>query len=95
MINFIKELFKKMNETGIYIPMAHDPKTNLPSASLTLLCISSFLVVAGIIGKWSKVIGDIDITNALNFFYACGALYFSRKISPDGKISISEEKSKE
>ena len=65
---------------GINIPTTKDPKTGKGSVSLTLVYVSATLVVLGIFGEWSGKFGDIDVGEALQFFYACSALYWARKL---------------
>ena len=74
-----KKIVIKANESGIPLPLVHDPKQKIGSVSLTLVFISSILVVVGIVGKWSKFAGEIDMNNAMEFFYASTALYFGRQ----------------
>lgn len=58
--------------------MIRDPKTGKGSVSLTLVFVSSTLVILGLVGKWSGHMGIVDISNALEFFYASSFLYFGR-----------------
>lgn len=58
--------------------MVRDPKTGKGSVSLTLVFVSSILVIVGLVGKWSGHMGVVDISNALEFFYASSFLYFGR-----------------
>lgn len=80
-----KALVVSLNAKGVPVPMIRDPKTGQSSVSLTLVFVSFNAVLIGIVGKWSKALGDIDIAQALNLFYACAALYFGRNMSTDGK----------
>ena len=80
------ELFKKwkkfvnqMNKCGVPLPTVRDPKTSTGSVSLTLVFVASLLVIVGIVGKWSQMLGEINLSYALEFFYASCALYFGRK----------------
>lgn len=85
----LKELQKKFVEfctkKGIPVVTFRDPVTQLPSASFTLLVVSSGLVIFGLINKIAKLVDGVDIDNALQFFYACAGLYFSRKLTSDKK----------
>lgn len=85
----IKELQNKLVEwctkKGIPVITFRDPVTQRPSASFTLLVISSGLVIFGLINKAAKLVDGIDIDNALQFFYACAGLYFGRKLTSDKK----------
>jgi hypothetical protein len=74
-----KNLVTKANSLGVPVPTVRDPKLGTGSISLTLVFISSLLVIIGIVGKWSKIAGDIDMNNAMEFFYASSALYFGRQ----------------
>ena len=74
-----KKFVDKMNEKGIPAPTIRDPKTGEGSVSLTLVFVSSLLVIGGIVGKWSHMLGEINLSYALEFFYASSALYFGRK----------------
>ena len=78
----------KMNQLGIPIWTIRDPKTGLGSVSLTLLFVSSVLVLVGLIGKWSGKLGGVDVSNALQFFYAASALYFGRKFQSSNSSSL-------
>jgi hypothetical protein len=71
-----REFVEKMNDKGIPLPMVRDPQTLEGSVSLTLVVMSSFLVVVGIVGKAAGLIGGIDMNSAFNFFYASTTLYF-------------------
>ena len=92
MINFLKQLkdkwmviAAKMNEFGIPIPLVRSPTSGRGDVALTLVVISSMYIQLGLIGKWSHKLEGIDIPQALNWFYACSALYWARKLSTDGK----------
>ena len=93
MIDKLKELFRKMNEHGLYAPMFRDH--GKPSVSLTLLILSSIFVILGIISfaipKW-----DIQINGwqALAWFVTNAVIYHNRgaKISKDG-FEITSNKS--
>ncbi len=70
---------------GIPVITFRDPVTQQPSASFSLLVVSSGLVIFGLINKMAKLVDGIDINNALQFFYACAGLYFGRKLTGDKK----------
>jgi len=88
-VSRFKELQKKLIEwctkKGVPVPILRDPVTQQPSASFTLLVVSSGLVIFGLINKIAKLIDGVDIDNALQFFYACAGLYFGRKLTTDKK----------
>lgn len=79
LFNLWKKLVISANTYGVPIPLVHDPKAGSASVSLTLVFISSVLVIIGIVGKWSKLAGDIDMNNAMEFLYSSLALYFGRQ----------------
>ena len=70
---------------GLPVPVLRDPVTQRPSASFTLLVVSSGLVIFGLLNKIAKLVDGVDIDNALQFFYACAGLYFGRKLSNNKK----------
>lgn len=74
----------KMNSKGVPLPLLRDPKTGVASVSLTLVFMSFGIVLVGLIGKYSRALDGIDLSQALNLFYACGALYFGRSIVSKG-----------
>lgn len=78
-------LVKFCTKKGIPVVTFRDPVTQKPSASFTLLVVSSGLVIFGLINKIAKLVDGVDIDNALQFFYACAGLYFSRKLTGDKK----------
>jgi len=88
-VNRLKEFQQKFMEwctkKGIPVPVLRDPVSQKPSASFTLLVVSSGLVIFGLINKDAKLVEGVDIQNALQFFYACAGLYFGRKLTNDNK----------
>lgn len=85
----LKELQKRLvdfcTKKGIPVPILRDVTTQKPSASFTLLVVSSGLVIFGLLNKVAKLVDGVDIDNALQFFYACAGLYFGRKLTSDKK----------
>lgn len=75
----------KMNEMGVPLPLVRDPKTKRGDVALTLVFLSSLWVQIGLVGKFTHWFQGIDMGQALNWFYACSALYWARKMSTDGK----------
>jgi hypothetical protein len=88
-VNKLKRLQKRLidwcTKRGIAVPVLRDPVTQKPSASFTLLVVSSGLVIFGLINKIAKLVDGVDIDNALQFFYASAGLYFGRKLTGDNK----------
>lgn len=85
----IKQLQDKLTEwcvkKGIPVPILRDAVSQKPSASFTLLVVSSGIVIFGLLNKMAKLVDGVDIDNALQFFYACAGLYFGRKLTSDKK----------
>lgn len=94
-----KDIVNLANDKGIPLPMVRDPQTLEGSVSLTLVVMSSFLVLIGIVGKWSGALGGIDMNSAFNFFYASTTLYFghtwiSKEPAKNDKQNIDDPDSK-
>lgn len=83
-----KILSGKMNSLGIPIPLARDPSTGKGSVPFTLVFISTLLIVAGIVGKWSGHLGGIDMNSAMQFFYTSCSLFFGHSwVHQETKLS--------
>lgn len=79
----LKELFRKMNEQGIPLPMIRiDGK---PSITATFAFISFNSALLGQIGKVTNLIGPVDLTSANYLFFGCLAAYIGRRLTGDGK----------
>lgn len=89
MIAKLKALLKELQKKGVPIVIIRDGVTGLPSITYTFFVLSGLLVILGLIGKFAKLSGGIDMDNALAFFYACSATYVGRKFT-----SPSSEKPK-
>lgn len=95
MIEKLKELFRRMNEEGIYVPMVRDHKK--PSVSLTLLILSSVAVILALL---SPSIDNLEVSfwESLSWHITSAVLYYNRgaKISKDGfEITSSESNNQE
>lgn len=75
------KIIKELQEKGLPLIILRDSVTGKPSITYSFFVISGLLVILGLIGKFAKVSGGIDMDNALNFFYGCGAMYIGRKIT--------------
>ena len=69
-----KDLVNSANSSGIPVPMVRFKGEGNPA--LTVFLVSSMLVTVGIVGKWAGHLGGIDMSNALQFFYASSTLFF-------------------
>jgi hypothetical protein len=84
-VAFLTNKLNDFNSKGIPLPTIRDPKTGLGSVSLTLVFISFNVVVAGLIGKITNLLGNVDLTNAIWLFGISCSLYFGRRINGNGK----------
>lgn len=93
MVIKLKEILKELQEKGLPIVILRDTVTGLPSITFSFFVLSGALVALGLIGKFAKLSGGIDMDNALNFFYACSATYVGRKMtSKNGNKAIEVDK---
>ena len=84
-----KDFVSKMNEKGVPMPMASYKGEGNPA--LTLVILSSFLVIVGIVGKFAGLLGGIDMNNAMQFFYASCTLFFGHTwVHKDSKGNSDE-----
>lgn len=74
-------LASKLSQHGIPIIMIREPKTGLPSISLTMMVISYSIVAIGLIGKYSKMLGEIDLQQSMNLLILTSGLYFGRSLT--------------
>jgi hypothetical protein len=89
MLEKLRKLAVYLNDKGFILPWIRDPKTGTSSVSLTMMMISFFIVVFGLIGKMSKTL-DINLTEALTLLGVTASLYFGRKIFP-GSETVQQQ----
>lgn len=77
----LKALIKDLQDKGVPLIVLRDVVTKTPSITYTFFVLSGTLVTLGLIGKFAKISGGIDMDNALAFFYACSATYVGRKFT--------------
>jgi hypothetical protein len=93
MIDKWKKFASDLNEKGIPVPTIRDPKTGFGSISLTLVFISSVIVIAGIIGKSAGLLGGLNMSSAMDFFWTAVSLYFGRQFqTKSGTVFGTESK---
>jgi len=86
----IKDVFKKMNEHGIPLPMIRVDKK--PSITATFAFISFNTAVLGQVGKVTKIIGNVDLDAANYLFFGCLFAYLGRRMTADnGKIELGKK----
>lgn len=99
LIDKVKTFIFNLNEKGIPIPLLRDPKTDAPSVTMTMMIVAFSIAVAGLIGKLTKFLGDVDVSGANYLFLTAAGLYLGRKMSGDTKktelSSNEEEESKQ
>lgn len=94
MITAIKNFIDKLNSKGIPLPLLR--LNDKPSFTGTMTFISFNTALLGQIGKVTKLIGDVDLTQANYLFLIClGAYLGNKKLTSDGKSVIVEEVNKE
>lgn len=84
MMEKIKQLISQMNEAGVPLPMMRDPLTGKASVTLTMMILSFNTALLGQLGKFTKLLGDVDMTSAMSLFVATSALYLGRKLQSNG-----------
>jgi hypothetical protein len=89
-VDKIKELFKKMNQYGIPLPMIRvDGK---PSITATFAFISFNTALLGQIGKVTKILGTVDLDAANYLFFGCLFAYLGRRMTADkGRIEFDKK----
>lgn len=87
-----RAFINKMNDKGIPVPMVRDPRTLEGSVSLTLVFLSSIWVQLGLLGRVSDFFKGINVDQALQYFYACSALYFGTTWTGKDGTKLGEPK---
>ena len=86
----IKELFKKMNQYGIPLPMIR--VDNKPSITATFAFISFNTALLGQIGKVTKILGTVDLDAANYLFFGCLFAYLGRRMTADkGRVEFDKK----
>lgn len=87
----IKTFIFDLNEKGVPLPLFRDPSHDAPSVTMTMMVIAFCIAAAGLVGKFTKFLGDVDTSGANYLFLTAAGLYLGRKMSGDSK-TITEEK---
>ena len=87
----IKPILEKLAGNGITLVWLQDPITKLPSVSLSNLVIAMVLLILSVMSNYFACLKGLNGDLAFNYFMASAALYFSRKISINGKTASSEK----
>lgn len=86
----LKSLINRLNQYGIPIPMIKDPRTGKASVTLTMMVLSFNTALLGQLGKFTNLLGNVDMTSAMSLFVATSALYLGRKFQSNGKETTIE-----
>lgn len=89
----LKQFIRTLNEKGIPLPLATDPKTGLASVSLTMMFISFNMCIIGLMGKAAGLLGGVDLGQALTLFGITASLYWGRKFQTK-EITVEKEEVK-
>jgi hypothetical protein len=70
-----------------------DPDKDAPSITFTFYYASGILALASLMGKFSKVLGDVDVSGSIYLFLSAAGLYLGRKMTSDSsKKTVDFEK---
>jgi len=79
----IKAFVNSLNQNGVPLPMVRDPSTGRASMTATLVFLSFNTALLGQMGKISKILGDVDLTQANYLFLCCLGAYLGRRMQSD------------
>ena len=91
----IKEFIKKLNEYGIPLPLLRID--GAPSLTANMVVISFITCIVGQFAKLTKVLGDIDMTQANYLLVICLANYAHKRmvVNKDKTVTIEEKDKKD
>ncbi len=91
MLEKLSQFASDLNRKGVPIPTFRDPVTGKGSLSATMMIISHMAAIVLLLGKVTKVVGDVDYSNVLWLLGLTSSLYAGRKYQKNGKdMSIGE-----
>lgn len=94
MLDKLKNMFDCLNKKGIPLPLIRI--NGAPTFTGTMTFISFNTALLGQIGKVTKLLGEVDLTQANYLFLICLGAYLGNKtINTDGKTVKVEELKKE
>lgn len=92
LVKKLKELAIKSNDHGIAIPLLRDNRTKRGSYTLTMFWVSFNVAILTLLGKVTKMIGEVEYTNVLWLLGITGSLYMGRAFRKDGdKFELAEK----
>ncbi len=91
MLEKIKNWLTKANEQGIPLPVLRDK--GVGSYTLTMYFISFNLAAFTLLGKVTKLVGDVDYNNVLWLYGLSSSIYLGRRYqkSKDGGMELGDE----
>ncbi len=89
----LKQLIQKMNEAGIPLPLFRINGAATLTGTMVVMSFTSALL--GQIGKVTKLIGDVDLTQANYLVIITLGAYLGRRISGNKDNAALENKIKE
>lgn len=95
MLEKIKNWLLSANAQGIPLPLLKDLKSGTGSYTLTMYFITFNLAVFTLLGKVTKLVGDVDYNNVLWLYGMSASIYLGRKYQKKGDevtIESGEEK---
>jgi hypothetical protein len=83
------KFLESLNNPGVPVPTVRDPKTGKGSITCTMVVVSFGVCILGVIGKYSKMLGEIDLTAAHSLLVISLSAYLGRKMQKDDKTPES------
>lgn len=84
-MNQITTFINKLNASGIPLPLIR--LNGKPTFTGTMAFISFNTALLGQIGKVTKLLGEVDLTQANYLFLICLGAYLGRRFQGDGKTA--------
>lgn len=74
-----RRFVSQFNDPGVPVPVVEDPVTHKGSITATMVVVSFGLCALGVVGKYSKMLGDIDLTAAHSLLAISLSAYLGRQ----------------
>lgn len=81
MIENLKSLIRKWNETGYPNFVLQDKMTGKPSITYTLFYINGIIAVGGLLGRFANLVAGVDADAAKELLIVTGGLYLGRTLT--------------
>jgi hypothetical protein len=87
-----KDFINKMNAAGVPIPLIR--LNGSPTLTGTMVVLSFTTALLGQLGKLSKVLGEVDLSQANYLLLICLSAYLGRKFQGNGKdVTVDKDES--